>query len=95
VKHFGDWDKTTVGVCGLKTEYWIDIIPEINNDNINSLYAGELVINHLLAKYDNDLFLALKHFKGAKKNLSSVYRTLELYEKIKIKKIIAIEKELK
>ena len=83
VKHFGKFDKTTVGVCGLKSKYWIDIIPEINKDNINSLYAGELVMNHLLSKYDNDLFLALKHFKGAEKNLTSVYRTLEIYNRIK------------
>ena len=33
----GVFDKTTTGACGIKT-HWIDIIEEINEDNINSLF---------------------------------------------------------
>lgn len=83
VKHKGAFDKTTIGICGLKTKYWIDEIEEINQHNINSLYAGSLVIEHLLNKYDNNLFLALKHYKGADKNLKSVNRVIKIYEDIK------------
>lgn len=83
VKHKGKWDKSTTGICGLKTKYWIDEIDEINHQNINSLYAGSLVLEYLLNKYDNDLFLALKHYKGADRNLKSVNRVIELYKEIK------------
>ena len=83
VKHKGKWDKSTIGICGLKTKYWIDEIEEINHQNINSLYAGSLVLEYLLKKYNDNLFLALKHYKGADKNLESVKRVIELYEGIK------------
>lgn len=83
VKHKGKWDKSTIGICGLKTKYWIDEIEEINHQNINSLYAGSLVLEYLLNKYNNDLFLTLKHFKGADRNLKSVNRVIEIYKGIK------------
>lgn len=83
VKHKGKLDKSTTGICGLKTKYWIDEIDEINHQNINSLYAGSLVIEYLLNKYDNDLFLALKHYKGADRNLEPVNRVIEIYKGIK------------
>ena len=83
VKHKGAFDKTTSGICGLKTKYWIDEIEEINQHNINSLYAGSLVLEYLLNKYDNDLFLALKHYKGADKNLKPVERVINIYKEIK------------
>lgn len=31
VKHKGKFDKSTVGICGLKSKYWIDEIEEINH----------------------------------------------------------------
>lgn len=83
VKHKGTFDKTTTGICGLKTKYWIDEIEEINHQNINSLYAGSLVLEYLLNEYDNNLFLAIKHYKGADRNLKSVNRVIEIYEDIK------------
>lgn len=83
VKHKGAFDKTTVGICGLKTKYWIDEIEEINHQNINSLYAGSLVLEYLLNKYNDNLFLTLKHYKGADKNLEPVKRVIEIYEEIK------------
>ena len=80
VKHKGALDKTTIGICGLKSKYWIDEIEEINYQNINSLYAGSLVLEYLLNKYNGDLFLALKHYKGASKNLETVKKVIEIYE---------------
>ena len=69
-------------MCGLKN-HWIDIIPELNESNINTLYAGSLVITYLLNKHNNDLFKAIKEFKGADKNLKTTYKTIKLYNKIK------------
>lgn len=81
--HKSKYDKNTIGkVCGVKS-YWIDEIEEINYQNINSLYAGSLVLEYLLNKYNGDLFLALKHYKGADKNLEPVKRVIEIYEGIK------------
>lgn len=83
VKHKGAFDKSTVGICGLKTKYWIDEIEEINHQNINSLYAGSLVLEYLLNKYNGNLFLAIKHYKGANKNLGPVKKVIKIYEDIK------------
>ena len=69
-------------MCGLK-DHWVDIIPELNQENINTLYAGSLVISYLLDKHNNDLFKAIKEFKGANKNLTTTYKTIKLYNKIK------------
>lgn len=74
VKHKGKFDKTTKGICGVKSE-WIEIIPELNEDNINSLEAGYLVINYLE-------FEALKKYKGSINNLSPVNHTLQLKKAI-------------
>lgn len=83
VKHKGKFDKSTTGICGLKTKYWIDEIEEINHQNINSLYAGSLVLEYLLNKYNGDLEKTLKHYKGANKNLEPVNRVIEIYKGIK------------
>lgn len=83
VKHKGKFDKSTKGICGIKSVYWIDEIKELNHTNINSLYAGSLVIEHLLNKYDGDLEKALIHFKGAKKNLTGVYKVINLYKELR------------
>ena len=82
VIHKGKFDKTTKGLCGIKTE-WIDIIPELNEDNINSLYGGYLVLSYLIEK-EGDLENALKKYKGSIKNYKPVQHTLELKKLIKI-----------
>ena len=82
-KHTGWYNEGITGhMCGLK-DHWVDIIPELNQDNINTLYAGSLVISYLLDKHNNDLFKAIKEFKGANKNLTTTYKTIRLYNKIK------------
>ena len=81
VKHYGKYDKTTTGICGIKT-LWIDIIPELNQENINSLYAGSLVLEYLINKNNGDIFNAIKEYKGAIRNLSTTDRVLNLYSKI-------------
>lgn len=83
VKHKGKFDKSTTGICGLKSKYWINEIEEINHQNINSLYAGSLVLEYLLNKYNGDLEKTLKHYKGANKNLEPVKRVIRLYKEIK------------
>lgn len=83
VTHYGKFDKTTTGICGLKSSFWVDKIDEINHNNINSLYAGSKVLEYLLVKYDNDLKKALKHYKGSIKNLDPVDRVIKIYEEIK------------
>ena len=83
VKHKGKFDNSTTGICAIKSNYWIDEIEEINQHNINSLYAGSKVLEYLLNKYDNNLFLALKHYKGADKNLEPVKKVIKIYEDIK------------
>lgn len=83
--HTGWYNKNITGpLCGIKN-HWIDIIPELNHTNINTLYGGSLVINYLLEKHNNNLFLAIKEFKGAEKNLTTTYKTIKLYRKIQHK----------
>ena len=82
VVHKGSFDRLTTGLCGIKS-YWIDIIPNLTKDNINSLKGGELVLEYLLNKYDGDLFNALKDYKGAKNNLEPVHRVIRIYEDIR------------
>ena len=76
-------DRRIIGlVCGIK-DYWIDIIPELNEDNINTLYGGELVINYLLEKNKGNLFEALKEFKGSEKNIYPVLKSIKIYKELK------------
>lgn len=82
VVHLGKFDKKTKGICGVKS-YWIDIIPELTKENINTLRAGELVLDYLLVENKDNLFEALKDYKGAEKNLAPVYKTLEIYKEIR------------
>ena len=83
--HIGWYNKNITGpLCGIKN-HWIDIIPELNQTNINTLYGGSLVINYLLEKHNNNLFLAIKEFKGAEKNLTTTYKTIKLYRYIQHK----------
>ena len=83
VVHKGKFDITTVGICGIKKDIWISQIPELNEDNINSLYGGYLVLSYLIEKEGN-LENALKKYKGSIKNTKPVEHTLELKRLIKI-----------
>ena len=70
------------GYVGVKSE-WIDIIPELNEDNINSLYGGYLVLSYLINE-TGSLESALRAYKGVKTNYKPVKHTLELKKLIKI-----------
>lgn len=78
-------DKSTFGICGIKLRIWEKIIPEINIHNVNSLYAGSLVIKYLLDKNNGNLALALKEYKGAERNLAPVKKVLNIYKQVKKK----------
>ncbi len=80
--HKSKFDKSTRGICGIKTE-WIDVIPELNKDNINSLYAGYLVLDYLIAQ-EGDVTKALKKYKGSIINNKPIHRTLALEKLINI-----------
>ena len=76
VFHPGKYDKTTVGICGVKKE-WIGVIPELTKENINSLYAGYLVLDHLI-KQEGSKVAGLAKYKGSIKNYKPVHFTLKL-----------------
>ena len=84
VKHKGKFDKTTVGISGIKYNFWIKTIPELNENNINSLYGGYLVLNHLLTKHNGNEFKALAEFKGSITNFKPDYKTLEIKKRINL-----------
>ena len=84
VIHKGKFDKTTVGISGIKSNFWIKAIPELNEDNINSLYGGYLVLNHLLAKHNGNEFKALAEYKGSRTNFIPVYKVLEIKKRIEL-----------
>lgn len=79
MEHKGSTDKTTIGICGLKPEFWEK---ELKGNNPNSIYSGYLVLSYLI-NTKGDLYKALKHFKGAKKNLKNVDKVIELVEYLK------------
>ncbi len=80
--HIKHKDKSIIGlVCGIK-DYWIDIIPELNKNNINTLYGSELVINYLLEKNNGNLYKALKDFKGSENNLYPVKESIKIYKSL-------------
>ena len=83
VIHKGKLDTTTVGICGIKKDIWIAQIPELNEDNINSLYGGYLVLSYLINE-TGSLESALVKYKGSIKNYKPVQHTLELKRLIKI-----------
>lgn len=74
--HKGKFDKTTKGLCGIKAE-WISVIPELNEDNINSLYGGYLVLSYLIDE-EGSFEKALRRYKGVIINDKPVKHTLEL-----------------
>ena len=84
VIHKGKFDKTTVGISGIKSNFWIKAIPELNEDNINSLYGGYLVLNHLLVKHNGNEFKALAEYKGSVTNFKAVYKVLEIKKRIEL-----------
>lgn len=79
--HKGAYDKTTTGICGVKT-VWIDIIPELNEDNIDSLYGGYLVLSYLIDQ-EGDYIKGLQKYKGSIKNMAPVKHVIELEKLIK------------
>ena len=80
VKHPGKYDKTTVGICGVKKE-WIGVIPELTEENIDSLYAGYLVLDHLI-KEKGSKVKGLAAYKGSIKNYKPVHFTLKVEKEL-------------
>ena len=80
VKHKGSYDKTTIGICGVKEE-WIGVVEGVNEYNINSLQAGYLVLQHLI-KQEGSFEAGLKKYKGSIKNTKPVKKTLYIKEMI-------------
>jgi len=78
-------NKKIIGkVCGIN-KIWLEEIPELNINNINTLKSGEIVINYLINKNDGNLYNALKEFKGSEKNLEPVKESIEIYKKLSSK----------
>lgn len=75
------WGDTTTGICGIKSRFWTDFVTK-RGAEVNSLYAGYLVLKHLEDKANGDFFQAVKKYKGAVKNLYPVHKTVNLYEKL-------------
>lgn len=80
VKHPGKYDETTVGICGVKEE-WIAVIPELTEENIDSLYAGYLVLDHLI-KEKGSKVKGLAAYKGSIKNYKPVHFTLKVEKEL-------------
>ena len=80
VNHSGKYDKTTVGICGVKKE-WIAVIPELTEENIDSLYAGYLVLDHLI-KEKGSKVKGLAAYKGSIKNYKPVHFTLKVEKEL-------------
>ena len=74
VIHKGKHDKTTTGICGIKPNFWENIL---QGNNPNSLYSGYLVLNHLLEKH-GDIHTAISKYKGAKKNFKTTKKAIEI-----------------
>ena len=77
--------KDTIGICGIKLNIWSIEIPEINKENVNSLYAGSLVLDFLIKKNNGSLLKAIKEFKGTERNYKPVNKVINLYKEIKRK----------
>ena len=82
VVHKGRTDKSTIGICGVKRE-WIDMIPQLTKENINTLYGGSLVLSYLLDN-SSDKFEAIKKYKGSILNVEPVIHTLALEKMISL-----------
>ena len=75
------WGDTTTGICGIKSRFWTDFVTK-SGAEVNTLYAGYLVLKYLEDKVNGDFFQAVKKYKGANKNLYPVYKAVNLYEKL-------------
>ena len=75
------WGDTTIGICGIKSRFWKDFVTK-NGAEVNSLYAGYIILKHLEDKANGDFFQAVKKYKGAVKNLYPVHKAVNLYEKL-------------
>ena len=75
------WGDTTTGICGIKSRFWTDFVTK-SGAEVNSLYAGYIILKHLEDKANGDFFQAVKKYKGAVKNLYPVHKTVNLYEKL-------------
>ena len=74
VVHKGSTDSTTVGICGIKPNFWNTVLEE--NDAIaNSLYGGYIVLKYLEEK-KGSFRGALKSYKGAKRNNKPVEKVI-------------------
>ena len=75
------WNDTTTGICGIKSRFWKDFVTK-SGAEVNSLYAGYIVLKYLEDKANGDFFEAVKKYKGAVKNLYPVHKAVNLYEKL-------------
>ena len=75
------WNDTTTGICGIKSRFWTDFVTK-SGAEVNSLYAGYIVLKYLEDKANGDFFKAVKKYKGAVKNLYPVHKTVNLYQKL-------------
>lgn len=75
------WGDTTTGICGIKSRFWKDFLTK-RGAEVNSLYAGYIILKHLEDKANGDFFQAVKRYKGAVKNLYPVYKAVNLYQKL-------------
>ena len=60
---------------------WIGVIPELTEENINSLYAGYLVLDHLI-KEKGSKVKGLAAYKGSIKNYKPVHFTLKVEKEL-------------
>lgn len=70
-------------ICGVD-KLWIEEIPKLNQNNINSLYAGNLVFNFLMDRYKNKKISIIK-YKGikSKSKISLATNVINLEHKLK------------
>ena len=74
VVHKGSTDSTTVGICGIKPNFWNTVLEE-NDAVANSLYGGYIVLKYLEEK-KGSFRGALKSYKGAKRNNKPVEKVI-------------------
>lgn len=79
VKHYYSYVK---GYCGIDTRYWGEDLEE-NDIPINSLRAGEYVLNHYLEKHNGNKFKAISDYKGIITQKHLVKDVLKLEKKLK------------
>jgi hypothetical protein len=79
VKHFYSY---VVGYCGIDKRYWSKDLKE-NNIPINSLKAGEYVLNYYLDKHNGNKLKAISDYKGIITQHHLARRVLEIEKKLK------------